>query len=128
MTPDDIRQQIELRVVEVIKSKLSDGSITEARAQEMSQKVLELLKPGMSFEELYRAVPKLDDPFPELAPVVLPIVREYEERVVKEAQKEVTDLIRQGHYDAATKLAEDAVKQNVKLTWVGKGKPIDKNA
>ena len=53
MTPDDLRQQIELKIVELIKEKLSDGSMTEDRAQEISQMVLNQLKPGMNFEELY---------------------------------------------------------------------------
>lgn len=121
MTPDDIRQQIELQVVEFIKAKLADGTMTEEKAQQISQMVLDLLKPGMSFEDLYKAVPKLDDQFSELAPIVLPLVRDYEERIVKEAQKSVQHLIRQGQYDAATELAQKAVKQDVKIQWVGRG-------
>lgn len=123
MSPDDLRQQIELQVVELIKAKLADGTLTEERAQTMSQMVLDLLKPGMSFEELYKAVPKLDDSFSELAPIVLPVVRDYEERIVKEAQKGVQNLMRQGQFDAATKLADRAIKQDVKLEWVGSAKP-----
>lgn len=121
MTPDDIRQQIELQVVEFIKAKLADGTMTEEKAQQISQMVLDLLKPGMSFEDLYKTVPKLDDQFSELAPIVLPLVRDYEERIVKEAQKSVQHLIRQGQYDAATELAQKAVKQDVKIQWVGRG-------
>ncbi len=123
MTPDDIRQQIELQVVEFIKAKLADGTLTEERAQAISQIVLDILKPGMSFEELYKVIPKLDDQFSELAPIVLPLVRDYEERIVKEAQKSVQHLIHQGQFDAASKLAEQAVKQDVKLQWVGSAKP-----
>lgn len=123
MTPDDIRQQIELSVVELIKAKLSDGTMTEERAQDISQLVLDLLKPSMSFEELYKVIPKLDDRFQELAPVVLPYVQDYEERIVKQAQKGVQNLMRQGQYDAAATLAQQAVKQEVKLEWVGKSNP-----
>ncbi len=119
MTPDDLRQQIELKVVELIKVKLADGTMTEERAQQISQMVLDLLKPGMSFEELYKIVPKFDDQFSELSPIVLPIVRDYEERIVKEAQKGVQNLIAQGQYDSAVKLADSAIKQDVKLQWVG---------
>lgn len=123
MTPDDLRQQIELAVVELIKAKLADGTMTEERAQDISQLVLDLLKPSMSFEELYKVIPKLDDSFQELAPIVLPYVRDYEERIVKQAQKGVQNLMRQGQYDAAATLAQQAVKQEVKLEWVGAGKP-----
>jgi hypothetical protein len=122
MSPDDVRQKLEEQVVELIQSKLADGSLTEERAQAMSKYTLEILRPGMSFDELYRAVPKLDDQYQELAPVVLPIVREYEERVVAEAQKGVSELIRQGQFDAAVKLSEKVVSQDVKLEWQGAAK------
>lgn len=122
MTPDDIRQQLELKIVELIKAKLADGTLSEERAQEMSKTVLGILKPGMSFEELYRAVPRLDDRFQELSSVVLPILRDYEKRIVSEAGNNVAQLIRKGQYDAAVKLGEKAVAQDIQLTWQGSGK------
>jgi hypothetical protein len=78
MTPDTIREEIELAVVELIKTKLSDGTMTEARAQQISKLVLELLKPGMQFVELYKSIFKLDDTCTELAPIVLPYADSYE--------------------------------------------------
>lgn len=122
MTPDDLRQQIELKVVEMIKAKLADGTMTEERSQELSQIVLDTLKPGMSFEELYRAIPKLDDNAPELSPIILPILRDYEQNVNKKAMEGVSDLIKQGQFDAAANLADRAIKQDVKLVWQGAGK------
>lgn len=123
MTPDDIRQQIELAVVELIKKKLADGSMTEERAQQASQIVLDTLKPGMNFEELYQAIGKLDDVVQELAPIVLPMMEQYERDIVKPIQKNVEDLIMQGQYDAATKLAKQAIGQEVKLEYTGSAKP-----
>lgn len=123
MSPDDLRQQIELQVVELIKAKLADGSMTEERAQQASQVVLDSLKPGMSYEELYRSIGKMDDVVQELAPVVLPIMRQYERDIVKPIESNVTELIRQGQYDAAAKLAKKAISQDVKLQWTGSGKP-----
>ncbi len=123
MTPDELRQQLELKIVELIKTKLEDGSLTDDRAQAMSQMVLDTLKPGMSFEELYRAVPKLDDAYPELSVVVLPIVREYEQSINQQALSGVRELIKQGQYDAASRLATRAISQDVKLEWQGSGKP-----
>jgi hypothetical protein len=123
MSPDDIRQQIELQVVELIKKKLADGSMTEERAQQASQIVLDTLKPGMNFEELYRAISKLDDTVQELAPVVLPMMKEYERDIVKPIEKNVKELILQGQYDAATKLAKQAIGQDIKLEYTGSAKP-----
>lgn len=123
MTPDELRQQVELQVVELIKAKLADGSMTEERAQQASQIVLDTLKPGMSFEELYMAVGHLDDVVQELAPVVAPIMKQYEDSIVKPIGNNVSELIRQGQYDAATKLAKKAIAQDVKLQWSASGKP-----
>lgn len=122
MTPDDLRQQIELKVVEMIKAKLAEGTMTEERSQEVSQIVLDTLQPEMSFEELYRAIPKLDDNAPELSPIILPILRDYEQNVNKKAMDNVSDLIKQGQFDAAATLADRTIKQDVKLVWHGSGK------
>lgn len=124
MTPDDLRQQIELQVVELIKAKLGDGSMSEDRAQALSRIALETIKPGMSLEELVKAVAKLDDTAPELAPVVLPLMRDYEANVVKKIQSGVSNLIRHGQYDAAATLAKKAINQDVSLVWTGKGAPL----
>lgn len=122
MTPDDLRQQVEQKIVELVQAKLADGSITEERAQGMSKLALELLKPGMTFHELYKAIPKLDDYYQELSPIVLPIIKEYEDRVVTAAQKGVSELIKRGQYDAAVKLGQNVVAQDVQLEWQGKAK------
>jgi hypothetical protein len=123
MTPDQIRQQIELKVVEMIKAHLADGTMTEERAQTISQYVLDTLVPGSSFEELFKAIPKLDDTFQELSPIILPILEDYEKNVNKKAMQSVSELIRQGQYDAAAKLGKMAVNQEIKLEWTGSGKP-----
>lgn len=120
MSPDDIRQDIELKVVELIKDMTAKGLMTEERAQELSQRVLDLLQPGMSMEELYRAIAKLDDAMPELSRVVIPYLREYEEKVTQQAQKSVQDLIKQGQYDAANQVAHQAITQDSKLVWEGR--------
>lgn len=123
MTPDDIRQHIELQVVDLIKKKLDDGSMTEERAQQASQIVLDTLTPGMSYEELYQAVGKLDDVVAELAPVVLPFMKQYERDIVKPIGENVKELILQGQYDAATNLAKQAISQDIKIQRTGSGKP-----
>lgn len=123
MTPDDIRENIELAVVELINKSVADGTMTDARSQQISQIVLELLKPGMQFEELYKAIFKLDDSCTELSPIVLPYAKSYEENIAQKATDIVASYIKIGKYDAAVKLAEDVVSEDVKLEWQGKGKP-----
>jgi len=122
MSPDDIRQQIELQVVELIKAKLADGTMTDERSQQLSERVLEILKPSMTLEELFRAIPKLDDNCPELSPIILPLLQDYETNVAQKAIGSVQELIKLGQYDAATKLGQKTVAQDVDLQWSGQAK------
>lgn len=122
MNPDDAREEIELAVVELIKKSVEVGTMTEARGQQISQVVLELLQPGMSWEQLYKAIFKLDDSCTELSPIVLPYAKSYEVNIASKATDMVANYIRVGNYDAAVKLAEEVVNEDVKLEWQGKAK------
>ncbi len=131
MDPSEVREDIELKIVELIKQLLEDGVITESRAQQLSTIALKELVPGMNMEELYRAIPKLDDLATEFAPIVIPYMREYEENITRSAQTNVEELIKQGQYDAAIKLSKQAITKNIELVWQGSGKadtqaPIEK--
>jgi hypothetical protein len=127
MSPDDIRQQIELSVVEMIKTNLTEGVLTDERAQQLSQIVLDTLRPGMNFQELFTAIAQLDDTAPELAPIIVPYLKQYEREIAQKAEQNVRNLIKQGQFDAASKLAENVIKQNVNVVWSGKGKPQSQN-
>jgi len=122
MTADELREEIELQIVELLKEKLETGEVTEERAAQISEKALTILQPSMSLEELYKAVPTLDDSMPELATVVLPFVRQYEENVTGQGLESVRELIKQGQYDAAAKLGKKVASTDVELTWTGAGK------
>jgi hypothetical protein len=122
MTPDDIREKIEADIVDLIKSKVEAEEMAEDRAQELAQTVLEKLKPGMSLEDLYKALPHLDDKFPEISHIVVPYMRDYEEGVTKPATARVSELINAGRYQEAQDLADRVIKQNVKLVWTGSSK------
>lgn len=124
MNPDELRERIELEIVELIHAKLDTGELTEAHAKAMAQRALDVLQIGMSFEELYRAIPTLDDTMPEFAPIVLPHMRDYETNVTSQALYNVRDLIRQGQFDAAAKLGKNASTRDVELTWTGSGRPV----
>lgn len=123
MDPENLRQQIELDVVELLKNRLADGSLTEERAQAISQHVLKTLVPGMNAKDFYKRIPELDDAFPELSPIILPILRAVEENINQKVVSSVANLIRVGQYDAATKLAQDTINQDVDQVWQGSGKP-----
>lgn len=122
MSPDDLREQIELEVVELLQTKLDSMEITLPRAKQMAQLVLDVLRPGMTFQELYSAIPLLDNTMPEFSVVVLPHMRDYETNVTNKALLQVQDLIRQGQFDAATALAKKANSRTIDLMWTGSGK------
>lgn len=123
MSPDEIREQIEANIVDLIKAKVEAEEMTEDRAQELAQLVLDKLKPGMSLEELYKVLPHLDDTFSEVSHIIVPYMRNYEEGVTQKAAVEVQQLIRQGQYKEAQSLADRVIKQDVKLVWTGSSKP-----
>ena len=123
MTPDDIRQQIELKVVELLRKAVTDGTMTEERSQAIAKAVLEYLQPGMSWQQLYKAIPKLDDAAQEISPIIIPYLREYEDKVAQAAEQTVREFIRQGKYDAAARLADRVIAQDVDLVWTASAKP-----
>lgn len=113
MSPDELREDVELAIVEFIKEKFDSGEMTDERAEQISQRALDVLEPGMGFEQLYKAIAALDDTMPELSVVVLPYVRDYENNVTQGALSSVRELIAQGQYDAAAKLGAKAAKSDV---------------
>jgi hypothetical protein len=125
MSPDDIRKEIELKVVELLKAGLSDGTMTEDRSKVISKIVLDLLQPGMTLTDLYKAIMKLDDACPELSPIVVPYAKEYEDSVTQKATTRVQDYIRVGKYDAAIDLAKKVASQNVELSAEGGKNPTN---
>ncbi len=111
MSPDDIRQEIELKVVELLKRLVEEGTMTEERSQQLAKLVLDVLRPGMNWEELLKAIPTLDDTASELSPIILPYLRHYENMVADKATKQVAELIRVGQYDAAIQLSKQVIAQ-----------------
>jgi len=123
MTSDEVRQQIELKVVEMIKQKLIDGTMTEERSKEISQHVLTCLAPGMTFIDLFKALPKLDDGFSEVSPLIVGYLKDYENNVVQMARKKAEEFIQEGQYDASVKLIHDAVDYNLNVEFKAEAKP-----
>lgn len=123
MTSDEVRQQIELKVVEMIKQKLIDGTMTEERSKEVSQHVLSCLTPGMTFVDLFKALPKLDDGFGEMSPLIVPYLRDYETNVVQQARAKAEDFIHEGKYDASIKLIKEAVNYDLNVQFQAVAKP-----
>jgi len=100
-SPEAFRKFIEVEVLKIIKKLAEEGKTPEERLRAMARKTLELIKPGMTVEELFQNAAHLDDQFTELSPVVFAVMKEYEQKYEKKALEQVTQLVRSGNYDQA---------------------------
>ncbi len=111
MQPDpqaeEFRKFIEKEVLKIIASLAQKNDTTQEKIQALAQTSLNLIKPGMSLEELYQNAVKLDDEHQELAPVVFQIMKQYEEKYEKKALEHVSALVKSGNFDEA----QDAIKK-----------------
>lgn len=103
---EEFRKYIETEVLKIIKKLAEDQKTTKERIQAIAQTTLNLIKPGMTIEELYQNAAKLDDQYSELAPVVYVIMNEYEQKFEKKALDQVSQLIKSGHYDDAQNMVK----------------------
>lgn len=107
---DDFRKIIEVEVLKIIKDLAEKGQTPKERLQELAQLTLDLIKPGMSLEELYGSAVKLDDTHSELAPVVFKVMKEYEETYEKKALSSVSELVKSGNFDQAQDMVKKVLK------------------
>lgn len=107
---EEFREYIEKEVLTIIKDLAEKGQTPPERIQEMAKLTLELVKPGMTFEQLYHNAAQLDDQYSELAPVVVKLMREYEEKYHKKALESVSLLIKSGKYDDAQSMVKKVLQ------------------
>jgi hypothetical protein len=107
---EEFREYIEKEVLVIIKDLAEKGQTPPERIQEMAKLTLELVKPGMTFEQLYHNAAKLDDQYSELAPVVVKLMREYEDKFHKKALESVSLLIKNGKYDDAQSMVKKVLQ------------------
>lgn len=109
----EFRHFIENEVLKIINDLAGKPNVDKERIRRMAQLTLDLIRPGMSLEQLYQSAVKLDDQYPELAPVVFKIMKEYEERYEKKALETVSQLIRQGKFDQAQAMVKKVLQFKV---------------
>ena len=103
---EDFRKYIEVETLKIIKKLAEEGKTEKEKIQAIAQKTLELIKPGMTLEELYQNAVKLDDNFSELAPLVYVIMHQYEEKYEKKALEQVSQLVRAKQFDQAEEMVK----------------------
>lgn len=105
----DLRTQIQTQIVDLITEKLKTGQLSEDRARQIAQLVLDKLPEGINQEELMRTLPKLDDHFRELSDVVLPIMVDYEQRLRAAIEGKVLELMRAERFQEALDTARKGI-------------------
>ena len=119
---DKLRQIVEWQVLELIKKMSEFGKMTNEQAQQIAKRTIELLKPGMSLEEFFKNVMKIDDGLPELSFIVLPLAKIYQEKIENPSIDAVRELVRKTNYDTAVNLSQKIVDQDIKIKFVAQGK------
>lgn len=107
---EEFRKFIEVEVLKIIKDLAEKGKTPKEKIQSLAQLTLDLIKPGMSLEELYLNAVKLDDANSELAPVVFQVMKEYEEKYEKKAIDQVSQLVKLGQYDQAQEIIKKVLQ------------------
>lgn len=107
---EEFREYIEKEVLVIIKDLAEKGQTPPERIQAMAKLTLELVKPGMTFEQLYRNAAQLDDQYSELAPVVVKLMREYEDKYHKKALESVSMMIKNGKYEDAQSMVKKVLQ------------------
>ncbi len=111
---EEFRKLIEVEVLRIIKELAEKGEATQENIQDIASTTLILIHPGMTLEELFSNAVKLDDKYKELAPVVVKIMRIYEEQYEKTALSQVSILVKKGQFDQAHDLVKKVLLFKVK--------------
>ena len=109
----ELRELVEREVLVVIKKLSEVEGTTKEQIQGIARRTLELIRPGMKIDELYQNIVKLDDNHPELAPVVMTIMREYEEKYAKKALTQVSQLVKNHNFDEAENVIKKVLQYKI---------------
>jgi hypothetical protein len=108
--PAVLRERVQKSIVNIITRGLESGTITEERAKLIANHVLNAIPEDIDLPKLIDIIPKLDDQFAELTSAVVPIMREYEQRIHKTVNDKISDLIQNGKLDEALKVTKTAIE------------------
>ncbi|MBD3362479.1 hypothetical protein GF362_02060 [Candidatus Dojkabacteria bacterium] len=110
-----LREKVQQDIVNIITKKLEAGEMTEERAKAIAKLTLEKLPEGLTYEQLMKIIPTLDDEFEELRVAVYPIIQEYQQKISKKVESTISDLMQQKKYEDALNLVKKAINFEKKL-------------
>lgn len=115
MDEDAYKKEIERQVLDIIEQQLQSGQMDANRAREIARFVLEALEPHMDFNEMLKTVQTFDDHFPELAVVVGPVIKEYEDKIRQLVLQRVDILLKEKKIHEANQLLTDALDKKIRV-------------
>lgn len=112
----ELLDKVHTSIVDVITKGIENGTISDERAKEIARVVLERLPENISYDELIRIIPKLDDDFQELSTAIVPIMLEYETKLRTVVNEKISHLLKQQKFKEAHDLAKRAIEYEKSLT------------
>ena len=106
--------QLEQGIAKLLLAKLEHFEISLERASQIAKFILAHLPGNLTDEQLAQIIPSLDDEFAELAGIVHKHMLEYEEKHKDEVAKNVQDLVKHQHFQAASSQASDYLNRKLK--------------
>ena len=107
---EDFRKWIEMEVLRIMRELVSRKDVQSKRVQEIANRTLDFIKPGMTMGELFQNAIKLNSGYPELDPLVIKLMKEYEQKYKRKAIEQVTDLVEGGKYDEAQNIVKKVLE------------------
>lgn len=114
--PEELKKEVQARIVDLITRKLEAGQMSADRAREIAKMILDRMSGNISFEELIKLIPKLDDQFQELSQVIVPIMVDYEKRMREEINTKIDSHLKQKNFDEVLRIAKEAIEHESQLT------------
>jgi hypothetical protein len=105
----ELKEQLQQKIVDIITSKLASGEMNQDRAKEIAKHVLDVLPEEVSYQKLMEIIPTLDDHFFELSEAVIPIMVEYEKKVKAIINEKIAALLKMNKFDEALDYTKKAI-------------------
>lgn len=105
--------KIEQDIANLLLTKLEKMEKTFDRASQIAKFTLAHLPPNLTDEQVIQIIPSLDDEYVELASVVHQHMSDYEKKYKPIVTEQVEQLIKDRHFDEASKLMKDYLEKKV---------------
>jgi len=113
---EELRSRVQQSIVAVITKRVEAGEMSQERAKQIAELVLQKLPEGIDYQRLMEVLPTLDDHFEELRQVVVPIMVEYEQKLQSAVDRKVQELIDRGNLDELLDVTNKALEMQKRLS------------